>query len=397
MSQLGIEGRQRTRSKLLRIVGAICIAGIVLGSVAFVYFSPKYSWSASKRDSDGDGYPDSKDFYPDIPDLHHPFLIVNRITNTAGSFEIKLEYRGSTMDLDWSDVTVRLSDGTSAIHWSNFTAKDLTASYDEATWSCGVPKQLGALNVTLGITDWGGDGFLNFFDILVLSPDRESFGQDLTYTLGLLHEPTSGVMLTYDLPKTGFVCDFESTFSPPCFYLHGTPHIANSSLYHSGQFSYVAESDLEVIGFDCTGIFDNQYISNQTGRLTVWMFDPGPGYFGPISLGPRYQDNATIEVDDLWGHHIIMGVFGPSGDYPAERYKYRVGADNFTTNESRTPGWHCFEIVVSWEQSVGYIDGFKVFETQDLTSIHMVYLGDWWADGVVSNHFAFDDVSITAF
>ena len=47
----------------LSIVVAIVVV-ILVSSVLFIYFGPKYSWNASKRDHDGDGVADKWDFRP---------------------------------------------------------------------------------------------------------------------------------------------------------------------------------------------------------------------------------------------------------------------------------------------------------------------------------------------
>jgi len=43
---------------------AVVIIVIVLASVLFVYLSPSYSWDATIRDHDGDGYADARDGFP---------------------------------------------------------------------------------------------------------------------------------------------------------------------------------------------------------------------------------------------------------------------------------------------------------------------------------------------
>jgi hypothetical protein len=47
----------------LSIVVAIVVV-ILVSSVLFIYFSPKYSWNSAIRDHDGDGVPDKSDLRP---------------------------------------------------------------------------------------------------------------------------------------------------------------------------------------------------------------------------------------------------------------------------------------------------------------------------------------------
>ncbi|MCJ2533585.1 MAG: zinc ribbon domain-containing protein, partial [Candidatus Thermoplasmatota archaeon] len=52
------------RRKWLIPILAIAVAAILIGAALGVYFSPDYSWDASIRDHDGDGYSDNEDVFP---------------------------------------------------------------------------------------------------------------------------------------------------------------------------------------------------------------------------------------------------------------------------------------------------------------------------------------------
>lgn len=49
------------------VIGAIAVVAVVIAATLFVYYSPDYSWDASIRDHDGDGYPDGADAFPVDP------------------------------------------------------------------------------------------------------------------------------------------------------------------------------------------------------------------------------------------------------------------------------------------------------------------------------------------
>lgn len=56
----------RKTSRLLIAWIAIAVVAIILGpTLVYIYFNPDYSWSDSFRDTDGDGFSDSEDIFPD--------------------------------------------------------------------------------------------------------------------------------------------------------------------------------------------------------------------------------------------------------------------------------------------------------------------------------------------
>jgi len=52
---------------LYAVTAVLVVAIVIVGSVAYVYESPKYSWNSSIRDHDGDGVPDRSDPLPSDP------------------------------------------------------------------------------------------------------------------------------------------------------------------------------------------------------------------------------------------------------------------------------------------------------------------------------------------
>ncbi len=224
------------------------------------------------------------------------------------------------------------------------------------------------------IRDHDGDGYADSDDAFPYDPlewsdcDGDGCGDN------------TDVFPTDPANTMGLSCGFEEGFVPPFFFIYGTAHESNYLMNHSGKGCFSLQSDLEVIGYDCCGLFGNTNPFNQTGRASVWMYDPGPDSW----------DKATMRVSSDGNNYVIVGFFGPS-----DTYEYRVGITYFHTEVERQQGWHEFEVVVDGSQSAGYIDGIMIFETSVLTSMHLLWLGDWWVDEAVSSDAAFDDVSIT--
>ena len=61
------ELRRRKRAKFTVAAAIIIVVAITVPSVVYVYLDPRYSWSSSIRDHDGDGVPDRSDPLPSNP------------------------------------------------------------------------------------------------------------------------------------------------------------------------------------------------------------------------------------------------------------------------------------------------------------------------------------------
>ena len=111
------------------------------------------------------------------------------LTKTTVSSGVKLTFTPVSMDTQWSDVTILLSDGTNTVQWS-----PATASLDNATTS----KQLlgtctlGSLTVYCNVTDLAGNGYVNQGDYIVLTTGGSAFSSATTYTVAIMHDPTAG-------------------------------------------------------------------------------------------------------------------------------------------------------------------------------------------------------------
>jgi hypothetical protein len=55
-------GKGKRRNWIIA-VAAVAIVAVVIAATLLVYYSPDYSWEASIRDHDGDGYADSSDAF----------------------------------------------------------------------------------------------------------------------------------------------------------------------------------------------------------------------------------------------------------------------------------------------------------------------------------------------
>jgi len=109
------------------------------------------------------------------------------LTKSTVSSGVKLTFAPVSADMQWSDVTIRLSDGTNWIHWT-----PATSSLDNATTSKQVlgVMTLGSLSVFCNITDLAGNGYVNQGDYFALTTGGGSFSAATTYTCAITYDPT---------------------------------------------------------------------------------------------------------------------------------------------------------------------------------------------------------------
>lgn len=180
---------------------------------------------------------------------------------------------------------------------------------------------------------------------------------------------------------TELYCGFEESFVPPFYFLYGAEHGYSDAISHTGDYSYMMESDLEVIALDPKEWLVGGESSSHPVRVVVWMYDPGPECY----------DKVGVRVSDSLANGVGFG----NGGHSDSHYHCRVNADFIYTDIEREPGWHKFEFRVDNEGTVCCIDDIEVCETAVLTTIDMFALGDWWGDGIISSNIAFDDVAVT--
>ena len=119
---------------------------------------------------------------------------------SVSSFEngFKIELSTPTSDVVWSDLTIRLSDETDTVSWTNLSSKALTGAYPPEVWHYGNGKALPGLCVFLNVTDVSANGRMSKGDYITLTVGGGSLEPGADYTLSLLFEPTGGEMMAYD-------------------------------------------------------------------------------------------------------------------------------------------------------------------------------------------------------
>ena len=119
-----------------------------------------------------------------------PTSSLTKSTVTSG---VKLTFAPVSVDTQWDDITILLSDGTDTTQWT-----PATASLDNTTTS----KQLLALgtdalslSVYCNVTDLAGNGYVNQGDYFTLiSGTGGPFSTATTYTATIMYDPSAGEM-----------------------------------------------------------------------------------------------------------------------------------------------------------------------------------------------------------
>ncbi|HJX04559.1 MAG TPA: type IV pilin N-terminal domain-containing protein [Thermoplasmata archaeon] len=116
---------------------------------------------------------------------------------TSEGYEVK--FSAPTADVEWGEVTIQLTDGTNYATWAAFTTDDLTDATPPAQYAASVTT-LGSLSVYMNITDLAGNGKMSNGDMITLElPGGQVFASGTTYSVTMLHEPSDGQMIEFDL------------------------------------------------------------------------------------------------------------------------------------------------------------------------------------------------------
>jgi hypothetical protein len=206
----------RTR-KIVAMALTLVIIIAAIATVLVIYFSPDYSWSASIRDSDDDGYADAHDAFPhdstewaDTDGDGHgdnsdafpnnplswqtPTVNVYDKSSIYGGF--KFELTSPADDVPWSNVIIQVGSVAAFYQW-NPSTEDLTDVTPPAVFNSGSFVTSG-LTAYMNVTDLAGNGRMDYGDYITLTTGGEAFSPSTTYSLVLLHNPPLGLMLFYN-------------------------------------------------------------------------------------------------------------------------------------------------------------------------------------------------------
>jgi PKD repeat protein len=166
------------------------------GVTATHSFTPTIgSYAVTLNVTDSNGLKNTSAQYVEVFPVTTPSIAVLRKSSIANGF--KIEFTAPTSVVEWGNLTVRLSIGTSAITWSEIPTSGLTNPAPPAIW-IGGELNLGGLRVFLNVTDLAANGVMSNGDYVTLTTAIDNFSPVRTYTLTLIYEPTDGSMLVYD-------------------------------------------------------------------------------------------------------------------------------------------------------------------------------------------------------
>jgi hypothetical protein len=118
------------------------------------------------------------------PPIQTPASSITKSSITDG---IKFTFAPVSVDTEWSEIIILLSDGSNVVQWFPATT-DLddgvssTAEYGD--------ESLGLLTIYCNVTDTGGNGYINVGDYFKLTIGGGSFSSTTTYTCIIMYEPT---------------------------------------------------------------------------------------------------------------------------------------------------------------------------------------------------------------
>ena len=205
------------RRKWLMPILAIAVAAILIGVALGVYFSPDYSWDASIRDHDGDGYADSDDEFPYDPSewadaddngIGDNFDIILNDPLNSGAFltfdvdEIVFDFGAvctyALTEVSWNDVMISLSDGSEVACWDDIRSEDFDEYY--ITQNLGT-LSLGTYDVKLLAKELQRDEYLGVGDYLMFKFE-ETLPEDVTCFVSITSKSTGVNLVQFELSAT---------------------------------------------------------------------------------------------------------------------------------------------------------------------------------------------------
>ena len=117
---------------------------------------------------------------------------VSFLTKTTVTYGVKMTFGPVSTEMQWSDVTILLNDGSITQSWAPATADLDTGTVATCAY---VEKSLGILTVYLNVTDLTGNGHVNAGDFFTLTtPSVGTFNTATTYTVTIMHDPTGAAI-----------------------------------------------------------------------------------------------------------------------------------------------------------------------------------------------------------
>ena len=116
-----------------------------------------------------------------------PTMILTDSKLPAGA-GINWTFTEPTEALDWDQITLRLTDGTSTVNWSLTMMGLDSGTYNMSEFG---PRTLGALTVFLNVTDVDGNGAVNSTDFFLFTTSGGKFLASGNYVLTIVYEPTA--------------------------------------------------------------------------------------------------------------------------------------------------------------------------------------------------------------
>ncbi len=218
---------------------ATAVAAILICSVLGVYFSPDYSWDASIRDHDGDGYSDNEDVFPynatewmdtdedgygdngdAFPDDSTEWvdadgngigdnydILLNDPLN-SGAFltfdvdEIVSDFgavcTNALIDVPWNDVMINLSDGFEVACWDDIKSEDFDEYY--TTQNLGT-LSLGTYDVKILAKEFQRNDYLGVGDYLMFTFE-EPLPESVTCFVSITSKSTGANLVQFELSAT---------------------------------------------------------------------------------------------------------------------------------------------------------------------------------------------------